>query len=146
MFIFKEHKNINGEGFNTEQMGNGIFTENRNAEHISNLHWDQHVMQMQYIALPCIQKLSFAGLQGYMLLYFLYTFWILPTIKEDKRSFKNLNIQVLQGTLSYPYKLLTNYTRYTILEKSHLSKKNHASGKKNLVLESCSIFIDNFHT
>lgn len=38
MFIFKEHKNINGEEFNTEQMGNGIFTENHNAEHISNLH------------------------------------------------------------------------------------------------------------
>lgn len=62
MFIFKEHKNVNGEGFNTEQIENSIFTENQMAKQISNLIWDQHIMQIQYIALPCIQGLSFAEL------------------------------------------------------------------------------------
>lgn len=37
MFIFKEHKNVNGEGFNTEQIENSIFTENQMAKQISNL-------------------------------------------------------------------------------------------------------------
>ena len=37
MFISKEHKNVNGEKFNTEQIENSIFTENQMAKQVSNL-------------------------------------------------------------------------------------------------------------
>lgn len=79
MLIFKEHKNINGEVFNTEQIGNSIFTEKQMAKWKPNLLWDQHVMQIQDIALPCMQGLSFTGLAAALLsIYFLNTHHKIP--------------------------------------------------------------------